>query len=103
MLDADDDIVVLDDSNDKEVCYGQIENAKVQAHAIPVPKNLNALFGGGPTWPAMRISLRRHPGKDTIIRVIDPCDRDFGNIDIKTARGYVETVAMAVAYLYCSY
>ena len=37
----------------------------------------------------MRISLRRHPGKDNIIRVIDPCDRDFGNIDIKTARGYV--------------
>ena len=36
----------------------------------------------------MKLTLRRHPGKDTIIRVIDPSGKDCGNIDIKTARGY---------------
>ena len=93
--DADEELVVIGDSNDREVCYGRIDNAKVQAHAIPIPQNLTALFGGGTTWPAMKISLRRHPGKDNIIRVIDPSGKDFGNIDIKTARGCVLALAFA--------
>ena len=36
-------------------------------------------------WPPMKLSLRRHPGKDSIIRVIDPMGKDFGNVDVKTS------------------
>lgn len=36
-------------------------------------------------WPPMRLDLRRHPGKDSIIRVIDPMGKDFGNVDVKTS------------------
>jgi len=33
----------------------------------------------------MKLELRRHPGKDNIIRVIDPQGKDFGNVDIRTS------------------
>lgn len=33
----------------------------------------------------MNLNLRRHPGKDNIIRVIDPDGKDFGTVDVKTS------------------
>lgn len=33
----------------------------------------------------MNLQLRRHPGKDHIIRVIDPAGKDFGTVDVKTS------------------
>ena len=35
----------------------------------------------------MKLTLSRLPGKDNIIRVIDPTGKDFGNVDVKTSLG----------------
>ena len=38
-------------------------------------------------WPAMKLELQRFPGKDNIIRALDPTGKDFGNIDVRTSQG----------------
>ena len=80
----DDEVTVVGEANEKEVCYGRIESAKVQAHAVPSPSP-GAYYLSRESWPTMKLSLARHPGKDNIIRVIDPLGNDFGNVDIKTS------------------
>lgn len=87
-LTADDDeveeVMIVGESQDKEVCYGRIEKAKVQAHAIPSPSPKTPILSHS-LWPSIKLSLVRHPGKDNIIRVLDPTGFDFGNIDIRTS------------------
>lgn len=85
-LGDDEDLVVVGDTLDKQVCYGMLNGAKVNAHLIPNP-NPNKSFYGRTQWPAMKLVLSRHPGRDNIIRVIDPSDKDFGNVDVKTSQG----------------
>ncbi|KAL8693737.1 MAG: hypothetical protein Q9218_001482 [Villophora microphyllina] len=82
----DEDIVLISDSQEKEVCYGRIEGTKVNAHQIPDPGN-KANYLSKTEWPTMRVHLKRFPGSDNIIRVLDPADKDFGNIDVRTAQG----------------
>ena len=86
LLGDDDDVVVVRDSQDKEVCYGMLNEAKVNAHLIPNPSS-KASYQGRPQWPAMKLKLHRLPGRDHIIRVLDPTDKDFGNVDVKTSQG----------------
>ena len=85
-LGDDDDPVFVSESNDKEVCYGRIESTKVSAHLIPNP-GMKATYLTKSDWPAMKLQLRRFPGKDNIIRVLDPTGKDFGNVDVRTAQG----------------
>ena len=56
------------------------------AHAVPDPGN-KANYLSRNEWPAMKLSLRRFPGNDNIIRVLDPTAKDFGNVDVKTSQG----------------
>ena len=83
---GDDDEVIVIPPEDKTVCYGRLDKTKVQAHMIPNP-SLKVTFYGKAWWPPMTIALKRLPGKDNIIRVVDPTGKDFGNIDVKTALG----------------
>lgn len=73
---------------DKEVCYGRVDNAKVQAHQVPYP-NPKAVYLSKTDWPSMKLHLQRFPGKNLIIRVIDPAGHDFGNIDVRSSLGLV--------------
>ena len=82
----DDDVVLVRDAADKEVCYGRLDHAKVQAHLVPNPSPKSTLLGRN-DWPAMKIKLHRFPGKDNIIRVLDPTGKDFGNVDVRTSLG----------------
>ena len=82
----DDDVVLVRDSADKEVCYGRLDHAKVQAHLVPNPSLKSTLLGRN-DWPAMKIKLHRFPGKDNIVRVLDPAGKDFGNVDVRTSLG----------------
>lgn len=77
----------MSDSQLKEVCYGRLDGAKVQAHAIPFPTGKSVFNHNSGIWPTMKLSLARHPGKDNIIRVLDPAGKDFGNVDIRTSLG----------------
>lgn len=82
----DDEPIFLRTSDDKEVCYGRLENTKVQAHMVPTP-GTKALYLSKIEWPAMKLQLSRFPGSDNIIRVLDPTGKDFGNVDVKTSIG----------------
>lgn len=69
------------------VCYGRIDNTKVQAHRVPNP-GTKAIHLSKTDWPSMKLTLHAMPGKTNyLIRVIDPSGTDFGNIDVKTAMG----------------
>jgi len=81
----DDDIIIVSDSQEREVCYGRIGETKVQAHQLPTPSG-KAMYLSKGQWPAMKLLLRRYPGKDYIIRVIDPMEKDVGNVDIRTSQ-----------------
>lgn len=83
---ADDGDVVIAKAEDKEVCYGRLDSTKVQAHAIPNP-GMKATYLSKSDWPTMKLRLQRLPGKGQIIRVFDPTDKDFGNVDLRTAQG----------------
>ena len=72
--------------NDREVCYGRIDNAKIQAHLVPTP-NPKATYLSKTDWPSIKLHLHRFPGKNMIIRVIDPAGKDFGNVDVRTSLG----------------
>lgn len=80
----DDEVVMISDSGQKEVCYGRLDSTRVHAHSIPCPSGKAVYLSKG-QWPAMRLHLRRHPGKDNIIRVIDPMGKDFGSVDVRTS------------------
>lgn len=78
-------MVIVKEEN-KEVCYGRLDSTKVQAHAIPNP-GTKATYLTKSDWPTMKLRLQRLPGKGQIIRVLDPTDKDFGNVDLRTAQG----------------
>ncbi|MCJ1282251.1 hypothetical protein MMC26_001574 [Xylographa opegraphella] len=84
--DNDDDVTAVENMNDREVCYGRIDNAKVQAHMVPTP-NPKATYLSKTDWPSIKLHLQRYPGKNMIIRVMDPAGKDFGNIDVRTSLG----------------
>lgn len=81
----DDDVVIVKQNDDKEVCYGRMDHTKVQAHLIPNP-GTKATYLTKSDWPSMKLQLRRFPGKDNIIRVLDPTGKDFGNVDVRTSQ-----------------
>lgn len=78
--------MVIVKEDDKEVCYGRLDSTKVQAHAIPNP-GMKATYLTKSDWPTMKLRLQRLPGKGQIIRVLDPTEMDFGNVDLRTAQG----------------
>lgn len=82
----DEEVVMISDSQEREVCYGRLDNTKVQAHQVPFPSG-KAVYLSKSDWPSMKLQLKRLPGKDNIIRVIDPMGKDFGNVDLRTSLG----------------
>ena len=78
-------MILVSDSSTREVCYGRLDSTKVNAHRIPFPSS-KAIFLNK-DWPAMKLKLFRLPGKDNIIRVLDPMGNDFGNVDARTSVG----------------
>ena len=80
----DEEVTLVSDTQQKEVCYGRLGETKVNTHQLPTPSG-KAMYLSKAQWPAMKLQLRRHPGKDLIIRVIDPMGKDFGSVDVKTA------------------
>ncbi|KAI9671652.1 MAG: hypothetical protein M1831_003180 [Alyxoria varia] len=82
---ADDDDVIFIEEKDVEVCLGTIENAQVNAHKVPTPKN-TGFQQTMKRWLPMKVSLARRPGTNThIIGVSDLLGNDFGTIDVRTA------------------
>ncbi|TAQ90241.1 hypothetical protein B7494_g1406 [Chlorociboria aeruginascens] len=84
----DQDLVLVGDSGDKEVCYGAVNGAQINACKVPTPKPgipvLNDSF-----WPQVKILLRRRVGdnKTTIIHAVDSTRTTIGCLDVNTAIG----------------
>lgn len=81
---------MITEANAREVCYGRIDLAKAYAHKIPAPSGKAMYFTAN--WPTMKVALKRLPGKDNRIRVIDPQDNDFGTIDPRTSFGLAKVM-----------
>jgi len=78
---------VVGDSDDKEVCYGRVEGAEINAHRVPTPKpGVRAISAG--FWPQVKIVLRRRVGeKTTIIYAVDNTREIVGCLDVNTSIG----------------
>src|SRR5437016_2397190 len=87
--DDSEDIMVLGSDDDKEVCYGRIEGADINAHKVPTPKPGTQTLSDG-YWPQVKIMLRRRAGdKTSIVQVVDSTRTVIGCLDINTAIGLV--------------
>ncbi|KAF7900918.1 hypothetical protein EAF00_003139 [Botryotinia globosa] len=83
----DDDVVVVGNEQDREVCYGRIEGSQLNAHRVPTPKpGAQSLIPEN--WPQIKIVLRRKEGdKTNNIHALD-CTREIiGCVDVNTAIG----------------
>ncbi|KAK4193912.1 SNF2 family N-terminal domain-containing protein [Podospora australis] len=80
--------VVQRNVGDEEVCYGMLEGATINLHAVPAPKpNMLSLNGDG-WWPQIKVLLKRTEGDPTT--KISTCDfqhKPFGTVDARTATG----------------
>jgi SNF2 family DNA or RNA helicase len=86
-IDDDDDVVVLGQSEDREVCYGRIEGAEINAFKVPTPKPGAVAISSG-FWPQVKIVLRRRVGERTnIIHAVDSTREIIGCVDVNTAIG----------------
>ncbi|KAL3418264.1 SNF2 family DNA-dependent ATPase [Phlyctema vagabunda] len=83
----DQDVIVVGDTEDKEVCYGRIEGAEINAFKVPTPKPGSQSISSG-YWPQCKIILRRRVGdKTTVIHAVDSTRSAIGCVDISTAIG----------------
>jgi SNF2 family DNA or RNA helicase len=85
----DDEVQVVSDPGDKEVCYGRIEGAEINAFKVPTPKE-GAVAISNSFWPQVRIQLRRRQNDRTnVIHAVDSTRTIIGCVDTNTAMGLV--------------
>lgn len=87
--DDNDDLVITGqiNLNQQEVCYGHVV-AIVSAHIVPKPK-VKSMFAMKDEWPPIRCTLERdltNGGGDKKIKVLDPFEEYFGNIDAELSQ-----------------
>ncbi|KAG4420889.1 hypothetical protein IFR04_005973 [Cadophora malorum] len=87
LVDDDEEVQVVGDSGDKEVCYGRIEGVQINAFKVPTPKQ-GARAVSDAFWPQVKIVLRRRFGdKTTIIHAVDSTREIIGCVDVSTSIG----------------
>jgi SNF2 family DNA or RNA helicase len=85
--DEEDEVQVIGDIGEKEVCYGRIEGAAINAFRVPTPKP-GAVAISSSFWPQVKIVLRRRVGEKTsVIHAVDSTRNIIGNVDSITAIG----------------
>lgn len=88
LTEDDDDVVQVVRTHTKEVCFGMIHKASISAHTVPATAFGTDTFPGN--WPSIPITLRRGGNPGTlIVCALDPTGREFGCVDINTARALV--------------
>ncbi|KAH8155345.1 uncharacterized protein LAJ45_00355 [Morchella importuna] len=93
-LTADDDDEVLE-VEPKEVCFGMISSSKVSAHTVPTPLPGSDKFQHA--WPPIPIALKRGGNASMLtICAFDTKGKEFGCVDINTARALVPLLDMKI-------
>ena len=88
-FDDDDDVQIVADPGDKEVCYGRIEGAEINAFKVPTPRE-GAVAMSNSFWPQVKIQLRRRQNDRTnVIHAVDSTRSIIGCVDTNTALGLV--------------
>ena len=86
-LDDDDDVEIVPDAGDKEVCYGRIEGAEILAFKVPTPRPGASAISNG-YWPQVKIVLRRRVGEKTsTIHAVDSTREIIACVDVNTSLG----------------
>ncbi|KAF1942220.1 hypothetical protein EJ02DRAFT_345944 [Clathrospora elynae] len=87
MSDDDDDVQVIADNRNEDVCIGKLKNTYIQAHRVPFP-DPKKYTGNHGAQGRIRVGFRRSGGQNNLtIMVIDGMSKEFGRIDMKTAQG----------------
>ncbi|KAI9793804.1 MAG: hypothetical protein M1833_000527 [Piccolia ochrophora] len=81
--DPSDDVILVSDSREKEVCYGRLP-AQIQAHLVPCP-SLTAPSLAPDIWPVIKVTLRR--GATSTLKIVarDALGSDFGVVAERSA------------------
>lgn len=89
LTEDDDDVIhLVKVPHNKEVCFGMIHKASISAHTVPATAFGTDVFPDN--WPPIPISLRRGGNPGTlIVCALDPVGREFGCVDINTARALI--------------
>ncbi|OBT66270.1 hypothetical protein VE03_04373 [Pseudogymnoascus sp. 23342-1-I1] len=89
LTEDDEELTVLGTSDDKEVCYGRIEGADINAFKVPTAREGTRALSRD-FWPHVKVILRRKVGdKTAIVHVVDSTRSVFGCLDVNTAIGLV--------------
>ncbi|KAI1155188.1 SNF2 family N-terminal domain-containing protein [Nemania diffusa] len=84
----DSDIVEVQPPREEEVCYGMVQDAKLNCHLVPSPKPNAIAMMGTSHWPIVKIVLRRKIGDTSqIIQAYDHTRRTVGLVDPNTSSG----------------
>ncbi|KZF23424.1 hypothetical protein L228DRAFT_209965 [Xylona heveae TC161] len=96
------EVIVIEDNSEKEVCYGQVEGARVQAHRVPALSSKSSqAFSSSQQWPPIKVELRPPQRNTFIISVIDPLGHDIGSIDVRTSLGLAPLMNSSSVKLRC--
>ncbi|ETS83325.1 hypothetical protein PFICI_05201 [Pestalotiopsis fici W106-1] len=86
-LDDDGDILEVIDAREQEVCFGQLQNARINFDLIPSPKPGQRALNDQ-WWPQVKIMLSRRQGDPTnVILAKDHTRQVVGRVDGQTALG----------------
>ncbi|KAI0542995.1 SNF2 family N-terminal domain-containing protein [Xylaria digitata] len=84
----DGEIVEVQPPIEEEVCYGMVQDARLNCHIVPSPKPGAITFMGSSHWPVVKIVLRRKIGEETQrIYAYDHTRKIVGLVDPNTSLG----------------
>ncbi|KAK9770337.1 putative SWI/SNF-related matrix-associated actin-dependent regulator of chromatin subfamily A member 3-like 1 [Seiridium cardinale] len=87
LVEDDGDIIEVTDAKEQEVCFGQLQSAKINFDVIPSPKPGQRALNDQ-WWPQVKIILNRRQGDPTnVILAKDHTRRVVGRVDAHTALG----------------
>ncbi|KAI1430217.1 SNF2 family N-terminal domain-containing protein [Xylaria sp. FL1777] len=85
---SDGDVVEIQPPIEEEVCYGMVQDARLNCHCVPSPKPGAIAMMGASHWPIVKIVLKRKIGDETHrIYAYDHTRKIVGVVDSNTSLG----------------
>ncbi|TRX98329.1 hypothetical protein FHL15_000974 [Xylaria flabelliformis] len=82
------DVVEIQPPIEEEVCYGMVQDARLNCHLVPSPKPGAIASMGSSHWPMVKIVLKRKMGDETQrVHAYDHTRNIVGSVDPQTSAG----------------